>query len=510
LYAERAGESAFWLGACRDAIPFLERARAFRAREPVREPVELARVEEQLAEAYWQVGPVARALEVGMQALAHYGCPLPRTWLGWVAGTLGEAAVRVAQRVWSAPFAEREPIGRARRQALVRLMGTLVESCCFRQHRLKALWSHLRLLNLGEPLGPSALLARTYAVLAVAVGAGALHRLGWAWARKAIELVERVGDDVDRAFVYSRAASCFSVGARWEVLQPLLDRCEALLEKVQVDRVLDESRFILAATALIRGQLTRALHLWERAEASARRKSFVLLRRWGQHLHALSLVRLGRPVEAVAGLRASAEAVAADNSGIESLVFHGVLALGLLRSGKPEQAHAHARKALAELALRPALERYSTFGLVATAEVLVRLADELPFASNAERAQVLREAREACGHMWRCARLFTFLEPAAWWCQGRLESLPGYSFEAHRSFWRARAAAARLGLPLEEARAALELARLLPPGNPHRRELLDQARALIDGLGAADGLREVEADLRREGLAHGEAEPASF
>src|SRR5581483_12447982 len=122
-YAHRAGVQALQMGACREAIVLLTRARDIlqvtvtddaatpSRRRPwsVLDPnagvdpdgveFRLGTIETGLADAHYRIGDLRRCREHAERALAHFGQRLPRTSAGWLAGSLQQATLRALQAV---------------------------------------------------------------------------------------------------------------------------------------------------------------------------------------------------------------------------------------------------------------------------------------------------------------------------------------------------------------------------------------------------------------------------
>src|SRR5262249_48863611 len=112
-YAHRAGIQALQMGACREAIAFLDRAREIlqvRAADAAAGPGRVRRWSFRDPNA--GVGPGTLDLRLGRmgdrrgcrehaeRALAHFGQRLPRSRSGWLAGSLQQAALRALQAAW--------------------------------------------------------------------------------------------------------------------------------------------------------------------------------------------------------------------------------------------------------------------------------------------------------------------------------------------------------------------------------------------------------------------------
>jgi hypothetical protein len=115
-------------------------------------------------------------------------------------------------------------------------------------------------------------------------------------------------------------------------------------------------------------------------------------------------------------------------------------------------------------------------------------------------------ARDACQALRRFVRVFPVVAPIVGVHQGRLAWLGGQPEAAHRRWNDALAAAQRLAMPTEEARAALALGQHGPDDGPTRRQHAERARKLFDEIGmtrerdqADDQARSITYPERRTG-----------
>jgi hypothetical protein len=98
---------------------------------------------------------------------------------------------------------------------------------------------------------------------------------------------------------------------------------------------------------------------------------------------------------------------------------------------------------------------------------------------------VLDRAGDVTGVAQQYARLFPIGRPQAYLTRGSLAWARGQHRRAHRSWRRALAAAKRLQMPYEMARAHAEIGSHLALDAPMRRAHLAQAAAIFGQLGCA-------------------------
>src|SRR5262249_23100941 len=148
----------------------------------------------------------------------------------------------------------------------------VTEACFYTQDSLPLLWSGFRMLNLGEPAGPSAHLACGYALMAAVAGIIPIHAMAEAERRRAIQLVEQVGQPVDVAFVLKRVSSYRLWRAEWAVAEQGFRREIDIAERVGDQRLLGDAKSCLVFATTYQGRFAEAEEILADAMEFARRR----------------------------------------------------------------------------------------------------------------------------------------------------------------------------------------------------------------------------------------------
>jgi serine/threonine protein kinase len=521
-YSAAAGEQALQSSAYAAAAAFFERAiaiaststesatsreragllgRALSAVEPVL-PIAPERIssgsarfrlglwEGRLSEAYGRMSRHADAVRHGVLALAHLGRPMPSGPVGLAAGLPVQAALRGVMSLAPQRFTEPSGDARAVLQEALRVHARITEACFYTQESLPLLWSGLSILNLGEPAGPSADLARGYALMAAVAGIVPLHPMAEAWSRRALELVEGVGKPYDVAFVIQRVCSYRLWMADWEVAEAGFRRELAIAKDVHDRRLVCDALSCCAFGAFFRGRHGDLLRWIGEIDALLAQVPDQALALGAPVLRASAVLREGDPHEAMALCRSVQAAIVATNQSHEVIRCHGVLALASQRAGDLEGARAAIDRTLGALnGTRPVA--YWTFdGMTAVAEAALSTWESSGAPADRERAETACKAARVFGSIFPIGRPF-----AALW-EGLLAQLSGRPQKAQREWNRAIDEAERLRMPYEHGRALFEIGRHLERGHPERLRLLGRAEVLFAGAGAEHDRGRALAEIR--------------
>ncbi|HEX8439404.1 serine/threonine-protein kinase PknK [Archangium sp.] len=501
LYSERAGEQALQVGACHEAIRFLQRALTLVESPPPgvgsrsHWRPRLGHLESLLAEAFFQLNNLEEFRHYTERAMGHFGHPLPTRGLGWALGTLGQVALRVLQRACPPAFTVRSEERRRARLEATQLCLRLSDFFIYQHQPLPLLWSGLRLLNLAEPAGPSAGLARGYAGMAVVASIIPLRRLARAWSKRALALADRVGHKVDQTFVLVRLGVVSASAARWSEAEAYLDRAFGLVEGVGDYRLAEECRNLRILLSDYQGRFARILPLTQWLQESARRRG-ADLHYVGVYCEAAALLRLGRTQEALARLGPILSEVESMKIPVNMVWVLGTLALASLRQGDLASARRAAKSVLEHSQSRP-VAHFDYVGLSATLETYLLLREQAvrEGAPPAVRAALEKEVSRACGRLRAFSQVFTFGKPLAWLARGSQAWHSGHPRRARWAWRRSISWARRLSMPYEEALARLALCQGLAADHPERREHCLHAIEHLTSLEARYNLDQAQALL---------------
>src|SRR5262249_36398969 len=253
--AQRAGRLALQIGACREAIVFLLRARELlqaggETSAPVAKPparkhsrrslldpnadvdpdsldFRIGTIEGALADAHFRLADLRSVRRYAEPALAHFGQRPPRNEPEWILGSLQQAALRGLQSISRVRPAD---AARTRRVAaeIGRVYIRLAESFIYSLQPLPMLWSTLRFINHCEAAGPSVELAFGYVMGAVRAEAIPARKVSRAWASRALEIARRTGTARDVGYTLSRLSTVHLTACRWDEAEALISQAREI------------------------------------------------------------------------------------------------------------------------------------------------------------------------------------------------------------------------------------------------------------------------------------------
>jgi hypothetical protein len=496
-YAVRAGESALrTLGAVRDAIPFLERALELMISTPEAggDLIQRGRVESMLAEAAFQTGELQRVDGFARSALAHLGMPPPSSTPGWVLAVLAQVGRQLFRRLVPVRL-ETLPERRTVRLEMARLLALLGDVYLYLEQPLPMMWSGLGVINVGEPAGPSGVLARGYSQGAVVAGFMQLRSVADAWCQRALAMLTGSEAPEDQAYVLTRAAVRFCFDARWQESDDASARAFRLIPAHCDFRLIDETYAFRTLLTSYTGRHAETLEVLDLMAATANQRGDRQSALWAPLQRATVLVRMGKAKEAAELLLKHVPAIQEQQIVVQELNGYGVLSLALLRAEDPEQALRFAFAATQTLTKVRVQSHIMYFGEFALAEALFELLQRIGPSENARREELLKAAQLVCRMLDGFARTFKFGGPGTRFCRAKLHWATGEREKAQRLWRDSIAAAQRLAMPFEEAKARLDLAKTLAAESPERQEHLARARELFVQLQCAWELNEVNAAL---------------
>jgi class 3 adenylate cyclase/tetratricopeptide (TPR) repeat protein len=482
-----AGEGALAGGAYREAIQSLTAALERDPPPPQEDSAKLrfrrARWERQLAEAHLGLGDTGQGRVHLSQALELLGAPLP--------ATPGQLAGRVLRQLTLQAYHRAFPtraVGRGRRppeecleasRAYIRL----TEVYWFANDVPALVHAGIRALNLAERAGPSPELARAYAIICLAAGSIPLHPIAQVYARRAEQTARRAGQLWPLAYVRF-ITSVYNIGAaRWEEVHEALEEAESLFERLGDRRLLGDTWSVQGLLALYRGQFGPAGAAFAKLDERGARNENVQHQVWACIGWAECQLRAGRTGEAARLLETALTLLTEQPDQAEQVRAYGLLAVVRLRRGEEAAARAAAASAARLIAqFKRPTSFYLLEGYAGVVEVYL---DQWEAGDRSTATR--RAARQACSALRTFARVFPIGQPRAQLWSGRLHHLSGRPRRA-RAAWRASLAAAqRLGMPFEAARAHFELGRRAD-GQPQRQWHLERAQALLRELGVVQAL----------------------
>ena len=489
-YLEKAGEQALRDFSNREAIRFFRQAIALgaRAAEPPA-PLQLARWERSLVEAHQGLGEDALGRVHAERALRHCRRPVPTSATGRLLGCVVQIVIRLLQS-YLPPREVTSPVKRALLLEAAYVSQRMLEPAFRDNDPLLGVYCGVRSLNLAERAPRSPPLARGYAFMSMLVGLTPLQRVARSWSARALRIADGIGSGSLTAYCLSRVG-CYSISvARWEEAEAQLRRAADLARALGDRRQLDESLTLLGISFHASGRFEESVRIAEDELASGAARGDLQTQGWARSRMAQSLARVGRAAEALAVLEASRGWIEHSAGDTEALWAEAAAALAHLGAGDPEGAWRAADRALARMKKRPPVQFYLGAPCAEVAEVYLALREQ---AGGGPGAPALTDAaRSAVAILTRFARIVQFIRPAALRARGTQAWLDREPALAARTWRKALAEAARLGMPHEEGRTHLEIG--LREGPVEARAHLTRAVELLGpGSDAADVLRAREA-----------------
>ncbi|MEO1268931.1 MAG: hypothetical protein AAFX99_12585, partial [Myxococcota bacterium] len=349
---------------------------------------------------------------------------------------------------------------------------------------LPLLWSACHSLNLSEPAGHSAELARSYILNALLVAQSpSLRPIADRMCARALETAEVVGDPLTTAFVALRVAICDIYIARWDSAARHLKQASSIAEAAHNPRHLLEVYSVWSLVERYQGRFASSQACCLKASEHSQDVHDAQAQLWPPLGRAQDDLRLGRITSAA---QIFPTLVMDDaTSTTDRLLYHGLEALLLLRQDNPVMARAAADAILALLNNAP-VAYWLEQPLAVACEVLLQVWRDAPETAPQRLKQ---SAVVACDAMRRFAGRFPFAKPNSALLDGLLFYLQDNPRRAQKAWERAVRLGDALAMPYQAGRAHLELARLRaardqPVGTVnHRRAAVD----LLTPLGCLKG-----------------------
>ena len=467
------------------------------------DPLQWARWQRALGEAYLGVGRMGESWQALHGSLVALDRPLPSSWKlgpGLLREFLGQLGRRLGSAVQAQAAAPATPSRPSPELEAAQVYERLSQLLYFAERKLPAIYAALRGLNRAEAAPPSPVLARLYANTCLGLGLIPAHWLAPSYGRLAERVARSLQDPASLAWVLEVLAIYWMGVGAWRKAEAAAREGAELARQVADPRRWEECTVILAGRHYHLGQLDQAMALWEGIRRSARQRGDSQVEAWGASGMAKCLLKQAQALLLSSGLAGEAPGPAQERaqalleSGLAllqaslahrrqrpgpgtSLGEYGTLASLHLARGEEAAGLEAAQEALRILAGASPTTYNNVEGYSGAAEIFLRLWQA--GGGGPSPAELERSARQALGALKRYARVFPIARPRALLWEGLLCQLQGKSGRA-RSRWRQGIQEAqRLGLVHEEALLHLELGRHLPDPHPERSRHLEQARALL-------------------------------
>jgi hypothetical protein len=356
--------------------------------------------------------------------------------------------------------------------------------------KLAGLVTILRLLNLGEKIGPSPQMARGYASGALASGILGIHSLAEMYSRRADNTVRRYGQPLDLAYVLEVIGIYCAGTCQWARAEDICGQAVEIYRQFGNWRWWEESLVVLAIVAYRKAEFAKSENFFKEVYQSAHRRGGAESQIWGLTGRLWSLLPRGELDETVALLQSiptdkvsHADKICVCTALAEAHLLQGDHALAL------EYAEQGSRLALEA----PPTAQFSFPGYSGLCKVFLALWEASQDEPPEKRELLQKHALQACQSVHTFARPFPAGRPYAFLWQGLYDWLAGKTASAHKAWQKSAALAMQLGMPYEQGRAHFEIGRHLPPGDSARDQHLEKAAGIFERLGATADLARVRA-----------------
>ena len=440
-YADLAAAQALQLGACREAIGFLQRCQDLSAR--VATPrLHQIRWRRQMSEAAGRMGDLAARRAHGEAALVLADWHLSRSRALATVGTFGRLAWRAFRRRLPLPIGpERSEDRRALALELARTHRQLSVAAYFAGDPTNIVRHASSALVQAERAGPSAELVGALAEIGACFGLAGFDRIAHRYLDKAGRLAERVGDPT--ALAWSLVVRCLYLVGRGEWAGALADAersqpvCESLGDHVNWANAQVLRFWMHHYQGRVGEARDTALHLQARAERTGNLQQ----KAWSLRCLALCDLAEGAVDDAAARLETALDALSGSEDLNEVVPAWATLALARWRRGDRQRAVPLAHRALDSTLERGRPTGHSTLeGCSAIVEVLSSAHDD-PHSPAARRlaARCLQMLRDH-------ARVFPVSRARYLYWRGQRAWLLGQRRKAQASWTAGLAAAEALGM----------------------------------------------------------------
>jgi tetratricopeptide (TPR) repeat protein len=363
----------------------------------------------------------------------------------------------------------------------VRALDRYQQACYYTGEALPMMYACLRMLNLAECARPSPELTIAYANAHAVAGVVPSRRLAHLYRRRAIANIASAPDPIAETY-FLLLAGIYSTGVGdWSEAKEMLRRGLGIAEKLNFARRFRELSGALGIAFFYLGDYTAA-----RAQAQRLHDIAVDLDAHTTCLALLARAQVnsleGRPDAVLKDIAATKE-LAVNLGRPERIWASSLNGAAHLKLGDLRAADIASRAALTEMDAAPTMAHYCIDSYRACAEVRLYLARSAGDFPAHQQGELYRLARHACKLLSGAARVFPIAQPRNLLMQGVLVAQSGRRREAAKMMRASLAAADRLGMRYDAARARLGLA-AIGKGRREADTLTAEARSILSVLGA--------------------------
>jgi eukaryotic-like serine/threonine-protein kinase len=360
-------------------------------------------------------------------------------------------------------------------------------------------------LNLAEQVGASPQLAEAYSTCTITAGTASLHALASRYSNLAFQVSQEVDRLSTKAYVSETIGVYYCGVCRWAEAETLFEQAISGFDQLEMRRSWAESSSLQGKMFYYQGKYKQSLPYFANLLPAGQYHGDHAAQHWALLGQVECALRLGQPaLDQVYAWLEKAKLLPADYPGYTQQVrFYGVLALAHLYGGALALAQQAAQTGLGFTEQGDFIAFWAVEGYAGIAETFLSLWEASHINERTEHDPKLlaQSARQACRALRQFARTYPLGQPWAWLYQGLYEWLAGKPGQAYKAWSQSLAAAERLGMPYQQARAHYEIGRHTPSDQKardglSRQEHLQRAYDIFDNLGTAYDLARVEAMLK--------------
>ncbi len=483
-YLGLAGRTSLRNFAHREAIGFLTDAidlatpGADRVGPSQEVPAEtLARMEQDLAEAYLGMGRVDHSADHFERSLQLHGYPVGHGKFGVGAKLLTASAMQARHRLSRSDVSAAHAGSRDDLIEAATAYERLMKIYYYANDPGALITAAVSGLNLAEKAGTSPVLARIYANMSIVAGILPIHRLARLYARKSREVADEVDRPPEHAWV-RLATSVYGVGVGdWETTEQDLRDSLDLYKRLGDTRQMEENLGTTGQMLTAQGRFAEVYAIGEQLKESGAGRDDAQGELWGWLFQGTSLLRQGDYRTALARFR-NAEALLDAGVGATNVGWlYGLMAETYWRLDDQDRARAAAASASQALyAERPGVV-FALDGFTGVADVYL---GQWATGRAREAASAKSASELAVKKLGAFSKVFPIGQPAFHRYAGGVKEQAEDVGAARKEWEQGVETAVQLQMPYEEGRLRLSLGRLAKD-----RAHLEAARDLFEATGAA-------------------------
>jgi class 3 adenylate cyclase/tetratricopeptide (TPR) repeat protein len=501
-YLEKAGELALKDYANAEAVSFLTQALELEATTPS----EASAAERTRRRSHWdlRLGDAYVNWARNSDGRIHLERGVEQLGEGMPSGNL-KLGISLVKQVWRQIIHRLRPARHIGRQAesqsdllaIARAYESLTIIYYVANEMLPTLYAALRTLNLAEIAGPSPELARGYSSVGAIMGFVPIHTFAESYCQRAIAAVAALDDLSATAWVSVTTGVYYAGVGNWRQANHLFEEVIAIAEQLGDRYRRSDGISNLMIVRFFQGDLATSISLVDDLYARSCSIGDSHNQTWALRGKVYTLLALGRFGDAERCIEEGQYLLKEYEVVDEPLKIDldALLALVYLRQGRELAALEQAELALSELLRLAPTSFLSLPCYSAVAEVFTSMWADRPRALT---LALKAGARRSCKALSRYARVFPIGQPQLWLYRGLYAWLDGKRPQAQAAWAKSLAAAERLAMPYDQARAHATIASHLPSDDPARPGHLARATDLFTQSGASADLAALQALLAGE------------